>query len=144
MQVIRAGVFETNSSSTHSISIAGKTDTLDTFPLDNDICKVHPGEFGWEEETHHSASMKASYCLTFLKSCSEERQEHLSQMLKEVLKNETGKVVEFVSASDEFYKWGYIDHQSDFVCAEAFESKENLRNFIFNPESWLRTDNDNH
>ncbi len=160
MQVTRHRVFETNSSSTHSISIDGGVYTADKFPLEDGICKVHPGEFGWEEVTFRTPEVKASYCLVYVKTAvsdtregkkqGEEFWQARTQMLIDVLKEETGcETVEFVSyPKDMSYEWGYIDHQSHIgdgdACGEAFESKKSLRDFIFNPKSFLSTDNDNH
>lgn len=152
MKVIRHGLFETNSSSTHSISISDKAGVLDILPVEAGVCKVYPGEFGWEEDTYHGAVIKASYCLTHAKSRPEyglgdgERE---LQMLEEVIKENTGaEKVEFVPNDDGFHPWGYIDHQSiecDGGAGEpAFASKESLKSFIFNPDSWLKIDNDNH
>lgn len=142
MRVIREGVFETNSSSTHSICIKGGEFAPDAFPLDDGVCKVHPGEFGWDVREFRSPQIKASYCLTHAKESGGDKR--LLPMLTAVLGKATGCEVEFVSAGGEYYEWGYIDHQSSGVCAEAFESEETLRDFIFNPDSWLKTDNDNH
>ena len=65
-------------------------------------------------------------------------------MLTEVLKEETGaSKVEYRQSDDQYYLYGYIDHQSHEVCEGAFKNKETLRNFIFNPKSYLHTDNDN-
>jgi hypothetical protein len=68
-------------------------------------------------------------------------------MLIDVLKQATGCEVEFVpdpKTESWDYEWGYIDHQSSDVCNEAFESDTTLRDFIFNPASYVRTDNGNH
>ncbi len=145
MKVTRRGVFEPNSSSTHTITIAGgmpyrdyKTDRLSA---DKGICRIHPGEYGWEERTYTDAATKASYCLTWAKQYG--RPEHL-EALRRVIRLAHGVVVEFVESIDEHYKWGYIDHQSDDVGGQAFENYETLRDFIFNPASVLETDNDNH
>jgi len=144
MRVIRVGVFETNSSSTHSISITGGEYVADTFPLDGGACKVYPGEFGWEIATHHDSATKASYCLTYVKTLGNAPGGVLAQMLTDVLSEATGCTVEFLFSGSAYYEWGHIDHQSDDVCGSAFESKERLRDFIFNPASFLHTDNDNH
>lgn len=155
-RVIRRGVFETNSSSTHSILILGGEFVADKIPLIDGKCQIYPGEFGWEVETYHDATTKASYAYTHARSmvnryqkdpeiaAAQQRnmQEHL-QMLRRVLSAGTGAEIVFctMGAEDEY---GYIDHQSAGVCEEAFASDETLRNFIFNPESELHTDNDNH
>lgn len=152
MKVTRTAVFETNSSSTHSISIEGGDYEPDVFPIHDGVCEVHPGEFGWERHTFHTPEMKASYCLTYVKASvrlypgTDEGDAAKAQMLKDVLKAETGREVEFIpipKTDSHSYEWGYIDHQSSDVCGRAFESKESLRDFIFNPKSALVTANDN-
>ena len=39
---------------------------------------------------------------------------------------------------------GYIDHQSSDVADDAFETEDQLKHFIFNQDSCLTIDNDNH
>lgn len=150
MKVMREGVFETNSSSTHSICISDKQAVLDTLPIDeNGVLNVYPDEFGWGVEDYNNAPMKAAYCLTWLKADGYENvcpRKNDEELFVKVLKDVTGaKTVRFIPASDgDFYPYGYIDHQSDGVCAEAFKDYDTLKNFIFNPESVLYIDNDNH
>lgn len=70
---IRSSVFETNSSSTHSVSISRKNSkyydasSLNFFIDDNDN-KVHVkfGEFGWEIESYWSPYDKLQYIVTML------------------------------------------------------------------------------
>jgi hypothetical protein len=147
MQKIRKGVFETNSSSTHSICIESGSYVADKIPLKDGVCKIYPGEFGWEVEDYSDAATKASYCLVYAIGSEYDKDEPVNQnldMLKSVLKEVTGaKDVEFVLNVNGYNKWGYIDHQSSDVCSEAFTSREKLKDFIFNPESILHTDNDN-
>jgi hypothetical protein len=144
----RIGVFETNSSSSHSITISGPASVPDTLPVIDGVLKVFPGEFGWGPDKYNDAAKKASYCLTWLRADDNENGGLLQgneDMFREVLQEATGAVrVEFVPRSDDYHPWGYIDHQSDGECAQAFRSKESLKNFIFNPESQLIIDNDNH
>lgn len=84
-RVIRHGVFETNSSSSHSVSIVGgdgakgyrnmyfcvgKEDLKDPLPLTVDPelnkVKVRLGEFGWGPEAYNSMYAKLSYLLTMI------------------------------------------------------------------------------
>lgn len=143
---IRNGVFETNSSSTHSISIRGGDYKPSEWTPDSDgNIDVYPGEFGWEYEDYYDPMSKASYCLTYAANDGEGGNSELLTMLREVIAETTGaKSVTFCKSSCSYNPWGYIDHQSDGVCTPAFESKESLRDFIFNPASELHTDNDNH
>ena len=155
MKNIRHSVFETNSSSTHSISISSNTNTLDTLPVDEEG-KLHVefGEFGWEEETYRDAGNKLMYAATWVFGHEPDTEYGTGNikefikyktMLEEVLKEQTGaKEIIYKKEKGRWSPTGYIDHQSSDVCEEAFESKEKLRNFIFNPTSYFETDNDNH
>lgn len=147
---VRRGVFETNSSSTHSISIASGAETIDKLHVEEDgVCRIHSGEFGWEVETYSDAATKASYAMVWAKQYSSE--ENL-RLLKKVIQEHTGAkdvvFADYVGEDQDLatgdYDPGYIDHQSQDVAAEAFQSEEKLRAFIFNPRSTLHTDNDNH
>ena len=152
MKVTRHSVFETNSSSTHSISIDDTGVLDDLLPVNEDgICYVLADEYGWEVEDYNDAATKASYCLVYAKTSGNDTCDCLINMLTEAIKEVTGaKEVRYIpkDGEDDYYKWGYIDHQSHIgdgdACGEAFESKENLKQFIFNRRSSLHTDNDNH
>lgn len=70
---IRSSVFETNSSSTHSVSISRKNSNYYdasslNFFIDDDDNKVHVkfGEFGWEIESYWSPYDKLQYIVTML------------------------------------------------------------------------------
>lgn len=131
----RYNVFETNSSSTHSISIAASSDGVyETLPVDdNGVVHLRGGEFGWGWCKYRDAETKANYCAITVYDCDDKR-----SMLVDVIKEVTGatEVLFDLNAS-------YIDHQSNHVAYKAFESKETLKEFIFNPKSVLRTGNDN-
>lgn len=149
MKNIRHGVFETNSSSTHSISINRNTEGLmETLPVsENGEIEIEPGEFGWELEEYSDPMYKASYALTWAKQNEKPENPEYSTMLEKVIKDQTGaKKVTFVSQGDEgsWDAWGYIDHQSNDVCETAFEDEATLRDFIFRKGSYFETDNDNH
>jgi len=140
-QVVRQSVFETNSSSTHSITIKGGKFVSSKFPTEGGICKVYPDKFRWNQEWFRDPATKASYCLTYAKQVEDPK---LLEMLRKLLADTTGCEVDFVEEDDEYSPWGDIDHQSCGVCGEAFESEEALHKFIFNPSSVLKIDNDNH
>lgn len=135
--VIRRNVFETNSSSTHSISIERGAFTPASLPLDNGICKIYQGEFGWEQETYNDPATKASYLLTAARDNPSQR-----KMLTQCICDVCGLSPEEVELMDE--PTGYIDHQSYGSTDEAFKDLESMKAFIFNSKSVLVTDNDNH
>jgi hypothetical protein len=133
-QLIRKGVFETNSSSSHSIAIAteDKEFVLDTiYPDQNGIITVHGDEYGWEWFKHNDSQTKASYAAQGFANDDSQL-----DTLKEVIMEQTGATdVVFEGLRD-----GYIDHDSYGIVPT---SKEELRNFIFNKNSWLFGGNDN-
>ena len=132
-KLIRVGVWETNSSSSHSISIADDTKqfVMDTiYPDQFGVVNIHGDEFGWEWFKHNDAQTKAGYAaqqFAYIQSSLD--------ILAEVIKEQTG-------ADDvKFYlEHGYIDHDSYGIVPS---DKESLKNFIFNKNSWLFGGNDN-
>ena len=144
MKNIRQNVFETNSSSTHSISISENSiGILDTIcPDDNGIITLRGGQFGWEWEKTNNSLTKANYCAVDCVSNTD-----LEQMLIDVIKDHTGAKDVVFGFDTDCYNFSaelsYIDHQSRGTSKEAFKDKETLKNFIFNSESVLYLGNDN-
>lgn len=133
-KLIRTGVFETNSSSCHSVSVADETKefVLDTIYPDQDgIVEVSGDEFGWEWFKHNDAQTKASYAAQQFA-----HNDDALDTLKEVIKEQTGAEDVIFSGLDN----GYVDHDSIGILEQ---SKEWLRNFIFNKNSWIFGGNDN-
>lgn len=134
MKKIRKSMFESNSSSSHSISCdVGTTKFHSISPDSEGKITLFGGEFGWGYETYTDPLSKASYC-----ALDQSGNESRMQMLKEVIMEHTG-ASEVVFPND-----GYIDHQSCGTSSEVFESKETLKAFIFGKNSVLIIDNDNH
>lgn len=139
MKQIRSSVFETNSSSSHSISIySGNSPVLSTITPCSGKIVLEGGRFGWEYDHFNDPLTKANYCA--LDCILSEDNENL-QMLIDVVKEHTGalEVVINIDLND-----SYIDHQSIGVSLGAFESKDLLKRFLFDRRSVLTTDNDNH
>ena len=151
---IRKGFFETNSSSTHSITL-GDVDKMSICTLlrpniDGVVMIDGGSEFGWEQDIYRDSMAKSSYVWIIIRDWSEptdifspdsKSKEERLKMFENVIKNQTG-CREIIYFDDS----GYIDHQSveGDECGWLFESEEVLRNFIFNKNSILETDNDNH
>lgn len=128
-KIIRTGVFETNSSSCHSIAIAGedKQFVFDSIsPNSNGEIVLCGGEYGWEWFKTNDALEKANYAAQQLGN---------DKNLIQVIKEQTGADTVSLSVED-----GYVDHQSTGIVST---NKEWLRNFIFNKNSWLFGGNDN-
>lgn len=140
-------LFETNSSSSHSITINNDTNLFTSILPDKDgNITLEGGEFGWEVEKYRDALTKSNYCAVFASG-----DEKMTEMLKQVISKQTGAKNVIILADTDDYKSkysSYIDHQSaryeGGACLEAFESEDNLRNFIFNNKSVLYIDNDNY
>jgi len=149
MTCTRHGVFETNSSSTHSISIS-RTNVLSDIPyIENGVAYISYGEFGWQEECFKDFETKASYCITFITGVVQEHRprrsnDFLKMLERVILKHTEATSIKFLKNGDGYYQEGYIDHQSHGECEEVFDSDKTLANFLFNPKSFLVTDNDNH
>lgn len=133
-KLIRKGVYETNSSSSHSISIASedKQFVMDViYPNQDGIVTLIGGEFGWDWFKHNDAETKANYAAQ-----SFNNDDNSLELLKEVIMEQTGAENVIFQNLDN----GYIDHDSYGIVPKT---KDDLRNFIFNKNSWLFGGNDN-
>lgn len=154
MQQIRRGVFETNSSSSHSIVIDRSCALYETiYPDDEGKIVLTGGQFGWGYEEHNDAFTKANYMAVFISEGTSSAHEQLGrqEMFIRVICEHTGAkevVFDFDTNDWKHPNHSYIDHQSNWQGGgaghEALESEETLKNFIFNPNSTLIIDNDNH
>lgn len=144
---IRRNVFETNSSSSHSISIKSNSGELtpNYIYIDEDnIMHTEFGEFGWGYETYTDQSNKLSYVVTMMGALSGTYDESLYEYgpfihLKEDLIEYTGCSDLVIDSFD-----GYVDHQSVCNIVEDYCEVENYINFIYNSNIKLIIDNDNH
>lgn len=139
---IRRGVFETNSSSTHSICI-----TKNTF-LDRSAGYVEFefGEFGWETRKLRSVDQKASYLYTAAVSFDQYGKTNYIEKIKRILdKNDIG--YEFFKR-DESYTFGngYVDHSGDLniFLEDVCNDEGKLLRYLFSSESFILTGNDNN
>jgi len=199
MKQIRQSVFETNSSSTHSISIHGIGDIEMIKPNEKGQIVIGLNVFGWDGGHQFDFDSKASYLVTamwesaikekamgnallegiisksfyneilngsysndgayhndwkfdyqkfFIDGCDAENN---TKMLNEYIANinpNYKKLIDVIKeqtgASDVLIQprcSGCIDHQSRGTDSEAYED---LRNYLFNKESFVDIDNDNH
>ena len=144
---IRQGVFETNSSSTHSMCIHPGNKYVPNMSK----LEIKTGEFGWEEETYDRMNDKLSYALTYaLGDNSNKYIEMLNEVLTDNMSDTdityNGMSYEKLIGIPRYYDedFGYIDHQSLDEASEMFLSKNILEDFIFGRDSYFVTDNDNH
>ena len=129
MKQVRNGVFETNSSSVHSICI--QKDKNITLP--NSIY-FHTGEYGWEFDCVDTAS----YLYTLILN-SGDKEEKLNT-LKNILDKHS------ISYTFEEPKTGYVDHgyeAREFVDA-VLNDEDLLLRCLFGTDSCVYTGNDNN
>ena len=153
---VRQGVFETNSSSTHAISIASPQEL---FTIPETIKFTSDKEFGWEVELYDDYLSKAAYLwLTIISNYSDISYEskiiEYKEKLTEILWNAGVKNVEFDDNTYTESSWnkgymyldidGYIDHTPDIrFIDDLIDEPELLISFLFNPNSVIETGNDN-
>lgn len=160
---IRQGVFETNSSSTHAISVAS------FYPEDWNVSykvpeKVHfalDQEFGWEIETYDDLDSKATYlwliiCDMYYDIKDLDNLKAARAHIEEVLTNAGVKEVTFDMGSYKESCWkndgsmyldypGYIDHCHDAheFAKYLLENDEMLLAYLLDSDSCVATGNDN-
>lgn len=140
---IRRWVFETNSSSTHSISI--EEWDLD-FKTDYGIIEIETWDFWWSWLDYYDFYTKASYIRTWIVNIWNWTHE---KIFKETISEFTWcEVICKRWEWDEYFPDGYIDHQSvdvwDFFSSyKESETKDKIKKFLFNSSSSLFIWNDN-
>ena len=138
---IRRNVFETNSSSMHSLTVTpnGNMDNLIVDEYENKVITEF-GEFGWGYDSYCDAATKLSYLMTMIielnRDCSSLEDFYELADFKRV-----SKVVSSHCHCD-----GYVDHQSvcsiDSLLSDYGECT--IEEFIFDTGVVLTIDNDNH
>ncbi len=140
MKKVRHSVFETNSSSSHSVSISIDSEGILTSlaPNKKGVLTIPTNSYGWEWNSTNDTMEKLSYASVWAKDDPK-----LTEMLVETVKAHTGaKKVIFENVQDQ-----YIDHQSaqseGGEGKEIFTSPTTLKHWLFSPACYLFTGNDN-
>lgn len=135
---IRQGVFETNSSSTHSICIAVNP-TLEP----PDTMEFRFGEFGWEVDTLSSLVEKANYLYTGL--YANDRKDDIGKIGEILSAKGINATFQEPSGNDEYYETGYVDHSNELTdfLDEVTSNEGALMSYLFSPLSFILTGNDN-
>jgi len=142
---VRNNVFETNSSSMHSICISKKPVITDD--INGKFVYFQPGEFGWEFEKYDDLEDKASYlyeAITDLYRDEKECSDVLNRLYETLGKY--GVSCKFKAKKKDKYGFteGYIDHvdqTAEFLKA-VLHSENRLLRFLFG-DSFILTGNDN-
>lgn len=167
---IRQAIFETNSSSSHSLQIADvhniNHDLLKLFIDRDGTFRIMPEEFGWEFNSYRDAYTKLQYAFEMIYETELSYDDHeviemshdlnkiyqtdgfkaLKTLLMSIYKDCTDVIID-IEVWDDYYPLGYIDHQS----YEGYRSLQNfldsyditLEQFIFDNGVCLETGNDN-
>lgn len=147
MKIIRPQVFETNSSSCHSLVVNDHGDYTSITPSEDGLIYIRAVDFGWSHETFSSPEDKLSYVAIYLRDWTTHRSDRdvMEGTLNRVVLDHTGAIgLIFPDNSD--WNGGYIDHQS-VECHDLdylFEDDAVMKAFIFDRSSYVTTDNDNH
>lgn len=151
MKKIRQGVFETNSSSTHTICIAKKIN-----PELPERIHFNFGEYGWENGVLKTKQQKANYLYTGLifldrkndaenifKTLNSKGIKVTAQQPLDTKLRTDNPLLAFEYISDD--KNGYIDHGDNLVeFLDAVCTKEDeLMSYLFSELSHVITGNDN-
>ncbi|MBU0579484.1 hypothetical protein KJ628_05980 [Patescibacteria group bacterium] len=148
---IRREVFETNSSSSHSLTIDTTIEIMQKLIPNNEgniVVDENLGycQFGWEFESYHDVGSKIIYAYLQAESVNNRK---WIQLLTDVVKEHSGAKEVIWKIVDDYDSkhCGYIDHQScgseDDSCQKMFKNKKTLKQFLFNKSSYVRTGNDN-
>jgi hypothetical protein len=149
---IRTSVFETNSSSTHSVTIASSGSLKSNLPCKNGVIKIGGDEFGWGPEEFTDAKTKLSYLITCIFSRAiEDKKINWKKVNKDwwikvqkAVEDQTGCILEVIVNPKDIFSVGYIDHQSLYVAEKVLnKTVGKIKRFVFNPKSVLVIDNDN-
>ena len=153
---IRQSVFETNSSSTHAISIMAYDKDKCNFV--NDVCFNHTQEFGWEFEHYNDVVSKAGYlwiviCTMYSYLENEDKLIAAKDYILNTLRSVGITNVTFVQPDYKYSDWnkkyylcidGYIDHcDLSGMVEEMLQDPEMLLSYLFDERSTVNTGNDN-
>lgn len=161
---VRQGLFETNSSSVHSITITKQPKNL-IYPK---ILIFDKGNYGWERDNYIYTEEKASYLWESIKyTLPDGKNKNLVEYNKaldsitEILKSVGVKAVfKYNNPKYKKSKWGnyyefydkkgneddgYIDHSNELITfvKEVCFDKNKLLGFLFSENSYIETGNDN-
>ena len=144
MMKIRKGMFETNSSSTHTIVVADRNCEP------GNLVDFRIGEFGWEFERLDTIDEKASYLYTMACELTgrDVYQDLYEVLVKYGVECSCSVPAKFTKNScGEYLDNGYVDHASDGDAKEFVERMLNhehaLIKYLFSDESFVVTGNDN-
>lgn len=167
MFTIRKNVFETNSSSMHSVSYSPKKDNAQL-----DLAKLKEeyngktivgtfGEYGWGYDLLCSLEEKLSYVLTSIRYFDDVidedsvnvldafKENKYFKWLAEIFHEYLGCELDVELKADEYYKMGYVDHQSTdtlngYIHDNEDQFKMSMMQLLLDDSYTIIIDNDNN
>ena len=142
MLQIRANVFETNSSSTHTLNISKRP--VDDMPAHIDF---HLGEFGWGFDDANFADYLYTAIMDLDSEFNEERHEKAKERLNKI-RNLLGKYgITYTFEKPRDNVWFYIDHsetlEREGTLDKILDDEDLLTRALMRPESVIHMGNDN-
>lgn len=142
---IRDNVFETNSSSTHSLCISKEEFDKSLIPKYLNIRADE--EFGWQQQTYYTPEEKANYLFQTLYDCDCRAEiEALTEKINNIAQKYNIRVSFPKPEKDEFgmYTGGYVDHAGEAIpfVQELIDDEDKLCRFLFNSDSRIYTGSD--
>lgn len=168
-RVIRRRMFESNSSSMHTVTVQGKKNVDEAWipnRSDDGVIKIELDEYGWNGDGCWSFRTKLAYALSMILHTeypgfnqydesfvvdSDVLHECLGyKLLMDTIHKHIPwcEEIEIKKRSDYFYPYGYIDHQSyeDYHSLQDFLDDWNVdvERYLFDNGVVVHIDNDNH
>ncbi|MNU37257.1 hypothetical protein D3C71_259100 [compost metagenome] len=151
---IRGSVFETNSSSSHSVTVSSE-ELADDYGIPKDVLRsgvirAHiAGHYGWEWHRYYTPGGKIAYLATQLAGglayggsgkdvTAKMRQNTRVDHMLQIIERRTGCRVEIIGASS-----ASVDHDSIGVGLELLGDENEFLRFVFGKRSYVETGNDN-
>lgn len=138
----RNKVFETNSSSTHCITVSDRKDWKYDLPI-----AVKPawyGEFGWEWETWDSVEEKLAYMIRCL-IAYDYTEKTLQDKIKPIQERLHNLGIDFELPTYNEWLDGYVDHEDWYQeeMEDIYNNDNDLLNFLLSDYSYIEGGNDN-
>lgn len=128
---IRQGIFETNSSSSHSFSMGPEGRFDDVLPISSDGVIEVPSDSWYEESKTNDPLDKLSYLLSFIWSIEYEWETYRDFVYKVILDFTGASKINFTPSEQ-------VDHQSlDIIDPRDIKDPEFIKEFVFNSGTWL-------
>jgi len=163
-RVMRDNVWETNSSSMHTVTVRGKRNINNHYRI-NDIIEVYLDEYGWDGDPCDDFMSKLAYAMSMVLHTEYPSFNHYDEDFivdQEILEELPGYQL-LINAIREhgycerivikrrdgaYYPYGYIDHQSfeDYSSLQDFldDWHVDAETLLFDDNVTIWIDNDNH